>query len=229
MTDETPDYIGHRKRLKERFIKSDGRDMADYELIELILTLAIPRRDVKPIAKQLIKTFGDFAGVINATPSQLMEINGIKDSAVTVLKIIRAAAQRLSWQNLASDDMPVLLNIDSLIDFCRCTMAYSDVEELHIIYLDAKLKVIKTELTQRGSLTGVSASPRDIVKSAMENKAVSIIMVHNHPSGNTKPSENDKIITKKVAEACEIMGLRLQEHIIISKSSYFSFREHGLI
>ncbi len=229
MTDETPDYIGHRKRLKERFIKGDGKDMADYELIELILTLAIPRRDVKPIAKQLIKTFGDFAGVLNASPLQLMEINGIKESAVTVLKIIRAAAQRLSWQNLASDDMPVLLNIDSLIDFCRCAMAYSDVEELHIIYLDAKLKVIKTELMQRGSLTGVSASPRNIVKSAMENKAVSIIMVHNHPSGNTKPSENDKIITRKVAEACELMGIKLQEHIIISKSSYFSFREHALI
>ena len=226
---DLPDYAGHRQRLRQRFLLSEGRDMADYEMLELLLTLAIPRRDVKPLAKKLIQKFGNFANVIAAQEHALKEISGIKDNSVMVFKLVKAAAQRLSWQNLASDDLPVLLNIDSLIDYCRSTIAYSDVEELHLLYLDAKLKIISGELAQRGSITVVSASPREIVKNAINKNASGLIMVHNHPSGSPKPSENDILLTKKVEQACQLMGIKLHEHIIITRSDYFSFLENGLL
>lgn len=229
MTKEIFDYTGHRQRLRQRFLAGEGRDMADYELIELLLTLAIPRHDVKPLAKKLIHTFGNFANVITAPDYRLKEVKGIKESSITVLKLIKVAAQRLCWQNLASDDSPVLLNVDILIDYCRSAIAYSEVEELHLLYLDAKLKIIEIELIQRGSVSGVSASPREIVKKAINKNATGIIMVHNHPSGSPQPSENDLALTIKIEQACELMGIQLQEHIIITKSDYFSFLEHKLI
>lgn len=229
MSENLPDYTGHRQRLRQRFLLGEGRDMADYELLELLLTLAIPRRDVKPLAKKLIQKFGNFANVITAQEHSLKEISGIKDNSVTVLKLVKVAAQRLSWQNLASDDQPVLLNIDSLIDYCRSAIAYSDVEELHLLYLDAKLKILGGELVQRGSITAVSASPREIVKNAINKNAAGLIMVHNHPSGSPKPSDNDITLTKKVEQACQLMGIKLHEHIIITRSDYFSFLEHGLL
>ena len=229
MTEEQPDYLGHRQRLKQRFLRGEGRDMADYELLELLLTFAIPRRDVKPLAKKLIQTFGNFANVIAAPEHSLKEISGIKENSVTILKLVKVGAQRLSWQNLASDDLPVLLNIDSLIDYCRSTIAYSDVEELHLLYLDAKLKIIGSELIQRGSVTAVSASPREIVKNAINKNATGLIMAHNHPSGSPKPSDNDITLTKKVEQACQLMGIKLHEHIIITRADYFSFLEHRLL
>ena len=229
MVETSPDYLGHRARLKQRFILGNGQDMADYELLELLLTYAIPRRDVKPLAKKLIQTFGSLANVVAAPDYQLKTIDGIKDSTITLLKLSKIVSERLSWQNLAADDKPVLLNIDILIDYCRSAIAYSDVEELHIVYLDAKLHIMDSELFQRGTVSSVSASPREIVKKAINKNASSIIMVHNHPSGSPRPSENDIKLTKAVEEACFVMGLKLQEHIIITKSDYFSFLEHDLI
>lgn len=229
MSEIQPDYAGHRQRLRQRFLLGEGRDMADYELLELLLTLAIPRRDVKPLAKKLIQTFGNFANVITAPEHALNKITGIKENSVTVLKLIKVAAQRLSWQNLASDELPVLFNIDCLIDYCRSAIAYSEVEELHLLYLDAKLKIIGSELIQRGSVTAVSASPREIVKTAINKNATGLIMVHNHPSGSPKPSDNDIILTNKVEQACHLMGIKLHEHIIITRSDYFSFLEHQLL
>ena len=229
MDENQPDYIGHRKRLKQRFLLGEGRDMADYELTELVLTLAIPRRDVKPLAKKLVAEFGSFANVISAPEYRLKAIHGVSEGVITVFKIIKVAAQRTSWQNLASDDMPVLINIDNLIEFCRSAAAYSDVEELHIIYLNAKLNAIGCELVQKGSLSSVAVAPREIVKKSLLHNAAGIIMVHNHPSGSPKPSENDIRLTGEIAEACQTVGIRLHEHIIITRSSYFSFLEHGLL
>lgn len=223
------DYLGHRDRIRRRFLACNGDGMADYELLELLLMMAIPRRDVKPIAKELLCKFGSFADVIYAPQSKLMEVDYIKESAVVLLKAIAAATQKICWEKLADDTQPILSNVDALVDYCRTSLAYSDVEELMIIYLDASLKLIGTDLLQRGSLTGVSIAPREIIKQAMEKKSPNIILVHNHPSGNITPSENDIILTKKVAQACELMGLKLQEHVIISRSGYFSFRAAGII
>lgn len=226
---QTPDYLGHRQRLRDRFLKSDGRDMADYELLELVLTYAIVRRDVKPIAKLLIKEFGSFANVINASYEDLINIKGISENTAVLLKMINSAILRASWQKLSGEDAPVLKNIDDLIDYCRASMCYQDVEELRIIYLNSKLKVICEETLQKGTINNVAIHPREVIKSALQNHACSIIMVHNHPSGDTTPSKQDIMITKQIKDAAECVGVILQDHIVIGKYGHFSFRAERLI
>ena len=226
---EEPTYIGHRQRLKERFLRSVGSDMADYEAIELLLTYAIPRRDVKPLAKNLIKKFGTFAEVISAPIEKLCEVEGIKENSAILIKFVEFSAKKLSWQNLAFEDTPFISSTDALIEFCRCSMGYSEVEILRIIYVDAKLKVIETEVLQKGSVSSVNISPRDIVSNALKKNASGIIMVHNHPTGDPRPSHNDVEATKKVKEACDTVGIKLHEHIIITPSDYYSFSQHNLV
>lgn len=224
-----PIYIGHRQRLKERFVRSEGADMADYEAVELLLTYAIPRRDVKPLAKALIKEFGSFAGVISAPMDRLLEVSGIKDNSAVLIKFIEFAAKKLSWQNLAFEDAPYITSTDSLIEFCRCSMGYSEVEVLRLIYVDSKLKVIGTEILQKGSISSVNISPRDIVTKALKKNASGIIMVHNHPSGDPRPSKNDIEATKSVKLACDAVGVTLHEHIVITPSDFYSFAQRHLI
>ena len=227
--EEDPLYIGHRQRLKERFLRGFGTDMADYEAIELLLTYAIPRRDVKPLAKKLIKEFGSFARVITADYNRLLEIEGIKENSATLIKFIEFASQKLSWQNLAHDNSAFITSTDALIEYCRCTMGYNEVEVLRLIYVDTKLKVIETEVLQKGSVSSVSINPRDIVSNALKKNASGVIMVHNHPSGDPKPSHNDIEATKRVKTACDAVGVALHEHLIITPSDYYSFAKNRLV
>ena len=227
--DEEASYLGHRQRLKERFLRSKGADMADYEAIELLLTYAIPRKDVKPLAKSLIKKFGSFAGVISAPIERLYEVSGIKENSATLIKFVEFASQKLSWQNLAFEDAAFISSTDSLIEFCRCTMGYSEVEVLRLIYVDAKLKVIETEVLQKGSVSSVNINPRDIVANALKKNASGVIMVHNHPTGDPRPSNNDVEATKRVKSACDAVGIALHEHLIITPSDFYSFAEHNLV
>ena len=227
--EEEASYIGHRQRLKERFLRSKGADMADYEALELLLTYAIPRRDVKPLAKSLIKKFGSFAGVITAPIERLYEVSGIKENSATLIKFVEFASQKLSWQNLAFEDAAFISTTDSLIEFCRCTMGYSEVEVLRLIYVDAKLKVIETEVLQKGSVSSVNINPRDIVANALKKNASGVIMIHNHPTGDPRPSNNDVEATKRVKSACDAVGIALHEHLIITPSDFYSFAEHRLV
>ena len=227
--EEDPLYIGHRQRLKERFLRGFGADMADYEAIELLLTYAIPRRDVKPLAKKLIKEFGSFARVLTADYHRLLEIEGIKENSATLIKFIEFASQKLSWQNLAHDNSAFITSTDALIEYCRCTMGYNEVEVLRLIYVDTKLKVIETEVLQKGSVSSVSINPRDIVSNALKKNASGVIMVHNHPSGDPKPSHNDIEATKRVKTACDAVGVALHEHLIITPSDYYSFAKNRLV
>lgn len=227
--DDKPLYLGHRQRLKERFIRSEGTDMADYEAIELLLTYAIPRRDVKPLAKALINEFGSFAGVISAPIERLLEVSGIKENSAILIKFIEFSAKKLSWQNLAFEDAPYITSTDTLIEFCRCSMGYSEVEVLRLIYVDTKLKVIGTEVLQKGSVASVNISPRDIVAKALKKNASGVIMVHNHPSGDPRPSENDIEATKRVKTACDAVGISLHEHLIITPSDFYSFAQRHLV
>lgn len=229
MEETEPSYYGHRQRLKERFLRSEGVDMADYEALELLLTYAIPRRDVKPLAKQLIKKFGSFAKVISSPIESLIEVDGIKENSAILIKFVEFSAKKLSWQNLAFEDTPFISSTDSLIEFCRCTMGYNEVEVLRLIYVDAKLKVIETEILQKGSVSSVNISARDIVTKALKKNATGIIMVHNHPSGDPRPSNNDIEATRRVKEACDTLGIRLYEHLIITPSDYYSFAKNHLV
>ena len=229
MSNEDVGFHGHRQRLRDRFMRSEGKDMADYEALELLLTYAIPRKDVKPIAKDLVRRFGNFAKVISEPVEKLVEIDGIKESSAILIKFVEFAAKKLSWQNLAFEDSPFISSTDALIEFCRCSMGYNDVEVFRLIYLDAKLKIIATEILQKGSVSSVTISARDVVTSALRKNAVGVIMVHNHPTGDPRPSKNDIEATKKVRDACETVGIRLYEHIIITPSDYYSFAEHHLV
>ena len=220
---------GHRQRIRERFLKGGGAAFADYELLEAYLTIAIPRRDVKPLAKLLIAKFGSFAEVVSAKNEELLAVDGVGENTLFALKIIKEAAQRMSWEMLKDKDLPVIANMDALIDYCRMSMAYQDVEEFKLIYLNNKNQVIAEETQQKGTINHVSIHPREVVKSALDNHASAVIMVHNHPTGDTTPSRADIDVTKKVKEALASMNMVLHDHVIVSKYGCYSFRTAGLI
>lgn len=231
MTDKmiTISSDGHRQRIREKFLKSGGSAFADYELMEAYLTIVIPRRDVKPLAKLLIAKFGSFAEVISAPNENLLEVDGVGENTVFALKMIREAAMRMSWEVLKNADAPVISNMDALVDYCRMSMAYQEVEEFRLIYLNTKNMVIEEETQQRGTINHVAIHPREVVRAALEKKACAVIMVHNHPTGDTTPSKADIEVTKKVKEAVNSMNIELHDHVIVSKFGYFSFRDAGLI
>lgn len=226
---EEPHYLGHRQRLRERFLLGGGSNMPDYELLELLLTYTIPRRDVKPLAKELVKKFGSFAGVINASHEELLACDGIKEASATMIKVIAESVLRASWQNLQGSDEPVINNWESMMDYCRSAMAYQTVEEFRIIFLNVKLRVIGEEIQQRGTVNHVSVHPREVIKSAIARGASAIIMVHNHPSGDVTPSKPDIDITKMVKDAGAPVGITLLDHVIISKYDAFSFKDKGIL
>ncbi len=228
-TEKQPDYLGHRQRLRTRFLLNEGKDMADYELLELVLTMAIPRRDVKPLAKVLIRQYSSFANVINAPSQDLLAVDGIKENTLAMLKVIRAAASRVSWQCLQASDQPIICRYDQLVDYCRAEMTFSDIEELRLIYLDTKLRVIGQEIAAKGTINSVAVHPREIAKAAMLRNAASVIMVHNHPSGDVTPSKADVEMTRQIKASLATVGIKLNEHLIISKYNEYSFNNSGTI
>ena len=227
--EEQPDYLGHRQRLRTRFLLTGGKGMPDYEFLEFLLTMSIPRRDVKPLAKQLIKKFGSFAGVVNAQDNELLEISGIKETSLALLKAIKEGAIRMQWQNLNASDTPLINNWDLMVDYCRMKMSHKQVEEFMIIYLNSKLYLIGEEIQQRGTLNQVAIHPREVIKSAMDKGASAIILVHNHPSGIVKPSRADIEITKNIVQAGSVVDVNVLDHLIISKDNVYSFVQNGLI
>ena len=220
---------GHRQRIREKFLNNGGSALADYELLEAYLTIAIPRRDVKPLAKQLIAKFGSFAEVINAKNEDLLSVSGVGENTLFALKIVSEAARRMSWEMLKDKDAPVIADMDALIDYCRMAMAYQDVEEFRLIYLNGKNRVIAEVTQQKGTINHVAIHPREVVKSALDNHASAVIMVHNHPTGDTTPSRADIDMTKKVNEALASVNIQLHDHVIVSKYGCYSFRSAGLI
>lgn len=229
MAEDSPDYLGHRARLRDRFLNGGGKSMADYELLELLLTYAIPRRDVKPIAKDIVRKFGSLAGAAKASVPQLVEVNGVKENTAVLLKVIQEAARRFSWAELSATDAPVISNWDAMIDYCRTEMSHLDIEEFRIIFLDVKFRVIGEEVMQRGTINQVAIHPREVLKMAMEKKASALILVHNHPSGDVKPSRADVEITKQIKQALEAINILLLDHIIISKYDYASLKSLQVI
>ncbi len=225
---EQQHYIGHRQRLRERFLKDEGKSMADYELLELLLTLAIPRRDVKALAKNLIKDFGSFAKVINAPQYKLADY-GLSQSTIAAFKVVVAAAIKMSWQELREKNDTVLSNFDYMIDYCKMALAHLEVEEFRVLFLNAHLKIIKEETMQRGTVNNVAVHPREVVKAALECGAMSVILFHNHPGGKASSSKNDMDVTKQICEALSPLGIKVQDHVIITADDYFSFRDNGLI
>src|SRR5262249_39796711 len=204
---------GHRQRLKERFAASGPEGLPDYELLELLLFSAIPRRDTKPIAKRLLERFGSFAEVVNAPAERLKEVDGVGDGAGLQLKLARAAALRL--MRTAILQRPVLSTWTAVIDYCRAAMAYEAREQFRILFLDKKNRLVADEVQQTGTVDHTPVYVREVVKRALELSASALILVHNHPSGDPTPSRADIDMTKLIVEAAKPLGIAIHDHIIV--------------
>jgi len=224
---EYDDRVGHRQRLRKRFMDAGQEALSDYEMLEMLLFRAIPRRDVKPLAKQLLRIFHDFNGVITAPYNRLKEVKGLGDGAICELKIVQAAACRLAQGKIR--DRQVLSRWSFLIDYCRVAFAHLDSEQFRILFLDKKNVLILDEEQQRGTVDHVPVYPREVVKRALELQAVSLILVHNHPSGDPSPSRADVDMTKQIINACATVGITVHDHVIVGRESVVSFRATGLI
>ncbi len=227
-TGRTPSYMrDHRKRLRERFMAGGATAVPDYELLELVLFRAIPRQDVKPLARSLIERFGDFNRVLSASIAQLKQIKGIGDSVVIELKVVEAAAHRLARARVMKRH--VVSSWDALLDYCHTVMAHRDIEQFRILYLDTKNVLIADEEQAKGTLDHVPVYPREVVKRALELNAASIILVHNHPSGDPTPSQADIQMTAQIDSAAKALGITVHDHLIVGKSCELSFRAQGLL
>ncbi len=222
-----PHYHGHRQRLRKRFLDGGADALPDYELLELLLFLGIPQRDVKPLAKTLLALFGDFRGVLTADLDALIAVGGIKENAACAIKIVAAAAERLARQEVI--DRPVLSSWDKLIDYCRIHMAHLHREQFDLLFLDRRNALIAAETQQKGTVDQTPVYPREVVKRALELNASAIIMVHNHPSGDPSPSRADIEITRQVRDAAKGVAITLHDHLIIGRTGHCSFKALGLI
>jgi DNA repair protein RadC len=221
-TPPDPHYVGHRDRLRERFAASGGEAMADYELLELVLFRSIPRRDVKPIAKELIRRFGSFAEVLAAPVHLLCEVRGVGEATASDLGIVAAAGQRLARGQVTK--RPVLSSWSSVIDYCRTAMAFSAREQFRILFLDKKNALIADEVQQVGTVDHTPVYPREIVRRALELSATAIILVHNHPSGDPTPSQADITMTRQIVDVAKPMGIIVHDHIIVGRDGHASFK-----
>lgn len=219
--------LGHRKRLRDRLLKSGGDAIQDYELLEMALFAAMPRGDAKPLAKRLIDRFGGFAGSIAADQHTLRSVDGMGDAGIAALKVIEAAAQRLGRESVI--DKPVLSNWDKLIDYCRMQIGRSTREHFRILFLNRRNILIADEEQQSGTVDHTPVYPREVVKRALELGASAIILVHNHPSGDPEPSCGDIDMTHEVRDISSRLDIVLHDHIIISASGHRSFKSMGLL
>jgi len=222
-----PSYLrDHRKRLRERFLSGGANALPDYEMLELVLFRAIPRQDVKPLARSLIERFGDFNRVISAPTTQLSAVKGVGEAVLLELKVVEAAAHRLSRSKVMQRH--VLSGWDALLDYCHTTMAHRETEQFRLLYLDTRNTVIADEEQAKGTVDHVPVYPREVVKRALELNASALILVHNHPSGDPTPSDADIVMTRQITAAANALNITVHDHLIIGKETETSFRALGL-
>ncbi len=218
---------GHRERLRERFIRAGVDGVQDYELLELLLFRAIPRRDVKPLAKDLIKRFGGFAQTLAAPIDRLCEVKGVSSNVAHELKIVHAASIKLAQARVLN--RPVISSWNELLAYCRAAMADEKTELFRILFLDRKNILIADEVQQRGTVDHTPVYPREVVKRALELGASAIILVHNHPSGDPTPSRADIEMTHQITTAAKALNIRVHDHLVIGHASEASFKSLGLL
>lgn len=221
-----PHYKGHRQRLRARFLKGGREALADYELLELILFMAIPQRDVKPLAKSMLTKFGSLNALLHAPHSEL-ESFGLSENMIATLKIIEAAAFDLLRSDMIGK--PVLNSSEKLSSYLQATMAQATTEHFRVLFLNKKNELIEDEIQQSGTVDHTQAYPREIMKRALELSATALILVHNHPSGDSKPSNPDIVMTKQIIEAGRPFSIVIHDHIIVSKHGTSSMKQLGLL
>ncbi|GJD31188.1 hypothetical protein PMNALOAF_2442 [Methylobacterium adhaesivum] len=222
-----PHYLGHRDRLRARFAQAGADALPDYELLELALFRAIPRRDVKPLAKALIRRFGSFAEVISAEPARLAEIEGIGGGVIADLKLIEAAGQRLARGAIA--DRPLLSSWSAVLEYCRATMAFAAREQFRVLFLDRRNHLIADEVQGRGTVDHTPVYPREVARRALELSATAIILAHNHPSGDPTPSAADIRMTREIVDVLDPLGIVVHDHVILGREGHASFKGLKLI
>lgn len=218
---------GHRDRLRTRFAKAGVDALADYELLELVLFRAMPRRDVKPIAKELLARFGSFSEVINAPADLLKETKFIGDTAVTELKLVRAAALQFMKDDVV--ERPLLSSWDAVLEYCHAAMGYETREQFRVLFLDKRNRIIADEVQQVGTVDHTPVYTREVVKRALELSATALILLHNHPSGDPEPSRADIAMTRQIVETTRNLGIVIHDHIIIGREGHASFKDKGLM
>lgn len=222
-----PHYLGHRQRLRERFLAGGTEALADYELLELILFAARPQGDVKPLAKSLIGRFGTLAEVIRADLSALREIAGVSDAAIAALKAAEAAAFRLLKAEIRTG--PVIQSWTALLDYCRLQMGNLKREQFRVLFLNQKNMLIADEVQQEGTVDHTPVYPREVLRRALELQASAVILVHNHPSGDPSPSKADIEMTHAIATAARSLNIRLHDHMIVAGAKHYSFKGQGML
>jgi len=225
--DEADHASGHRQRLRERFLKGGNDAVADYEILELLLFAALPRRDVKALAKTLLARFGGLPEVFAAEPARLREVSGVGDTVIATLKVVEAASHRALQQQVL--DRPVISSWQALLDYCKVAMQHNKTEQFRILFLDRKNVMIADELQQQGTVDHTPVYPREVVRRALDLGASAIVMVHNHPSGDPTPSPQDIQTTNQVVEAAKALGISVHDHIIIGRKAHASFKTLGLL
>ncbi len=225
--EDKPDYWGHRKRLRDRFQKNGTEGMHDYEILELLLTYAIPRKDVKPWAKDLIKHFGSFSGVLDASQKELEEVDGVGPASATLIRLVKEACGVYLGEKMKEKD--VLSSPQAVLNFARVKLAGLPYEAFMVVFLNTKNRVLDYRVIQEGTVDRAAIYPRRIVEEALSRHAASIIFVHNHPSGDSEPSPEDRQLTRSLVEAARTIDLRVLDHIVVGKDGYCSFVERGLL
>ncbi|MBL4646067.1 MAG: DNA repair protein RadC [Rhizobiales bacterium] len=222
LSEAQPHYIGHRDRLRDRFKNAGADALADYELLELILFRSLPRRDTKPMAKQLLQKFGSLGAIFGAPVARLKEVSGIGDTVAHELKLVRALALRLGKEEVQKSTL--LSSWSTVLDYCRTAMAFEEREQFRILFLDKKNHLIADEVQQQGTVDHTPVYPREVVKRALELAATAIILVHNHPSGDPTPSQADIEMTNRIVDITKPLNIIVHDHIIIAKNGHASFR-----
>jgi DNA repair protein RadC len=218
---------GHRARLRQRLMSAGADALADYELLEMVLFLALPRRDTKPIARALINRFGSFAASISVSPQELRAVEGLGDAGASALKIVQAAALRLARAEV--QDRPLLSQWETLMGYLNAVMAREKVEQFRVLFLDTRNRLLADEAQGRGTVNHTPVYPREVVRRALELHATAIILAHNHPSGDPTPSRADIDMTREIKAAAQALSIVLHDHVIIGNGKWLSFRKEGLL
>ncbi len=224
---EKPHYHGHRQRLRARFLKGGAGALQDYELLELLLTFAIPYSDVKPLAKSLIQHFGSFTQVLDAPTETLMEVIGLGEYSATLIRLVKACAEYYLQEGvLARQKVPSLA---ALVDYCRTSMGGLKDEQFRVLFLNSQNEIIAEEIAQEGTVNQTVVYPRKVMELALKHKATGLILVHNHPSGNLTPSAADLELTRALVQASRTLNLTVHDHLIVSRHGYFSLAENNML
>jgi DNA repair protein RadC len=218
---------GHRVRMRQRLLKAGPDALADHEMLEMMLFIALPRRDTKPIAKALLVRFGGFSGVVGAPPKELQTIEGLGEAGTAAIKLVQAAAQRLLRHQVS--ELPVLSSWDRLMDYLTSVMAQERVEQFRILFLDNRNRLIADEVQGRGTIDRAPAYPREVVRRALELHATGVILAHNHPSGEPTPSRDDISLTNDIVRAAQALGIRVVDHVIVGHGKWVSLRAEKLM